>query len=207
MINQGRQWESLLLVALAGGIGGAINAWLCLARLPVPVYDDPEFRWVIVPGGMLHGACLAVIAFIGALATSVLRPLPRLAMVVPIGWVSGYLSWIPLNHWVFKETWGNSLIWVFRDNSLGAVLWGPYVQFGLVSALYFLGLSFGCQRRRRLTCIFYGVCAGVLGSLWWWVEFKPWYIALIHGTIWGLFVSMGVTRSFKSWTSSEPIVT
>jgi len=203
MLNQRQQWDSLLQVALVGAIAGAINAWLCLARIPVPVYDNPEFRWTIVPGGAIHGAILVVIAYTGSLATSTLQSLTRFILVAPIGWVGGYLSWIPLHRWAFEDTWGNSLIWVFRDNTAGAVVWSPFAHFGLVSALYFLGLSFGGLRRDRLVNVIYSVCAGVLGSLWWWLEFKPWYFALIHGTIWGILVGVGIQRLRKTRTSIE----
>ena len=64
--------RALGLVGLLGGSGGAINASLCYANLPVPVGvrgwgNAPiEFIWSIIPAGALHGALLAMMAVGGA---------------------------------------------------------------------------------------------------------------------------------------------
>jgi hypothetical protein len=34
----------------------------------------------------------------------------------------------------------------------------------------------------------------MLGSLWWWIEFQPWYFAAIHGSVWGLLVGWATSR-------------
>jgi hypothetical protein len=37
-----------------------------------------------------------------------------------------------------------------------------------------------------------GISSGVLGSLWFWIVYGPWYFSLIHGIIWGSFVGFGL---------------
>jgi hypothetical protein len=187
------RWRTLLVVALAGAVGGGINAWLCFVRIPVPVEDDPSFRWVIVPGGALHGAALAAIPLAVAMAVS-RRPLWfRLLLLPVVGWTAGYVSWIPLHHWGLDETWGDSLRWAFdNEASFGSVGSTPFRQFGLVAVIYFLALTLRGGRRSLAGYLTFGICAGVLGSLWWWIELGPWYFAPIHGTIWGTLVGIGM---------------
>lgn len=62
--------RALGLVGLLGGLGGAINAWLCYAKLPVPVIGPEiagasspiEFSSYVVLGGAGHGALLAFVS-------------------------------------------------------------------------------------------------------------------------------------------------
>lgn len=203
MVKAKERSAILVRVALFGAMGGAINAWLCLVRIPVAVEGNLDFKWAIVPGGALHGAVLAVVALAAALMTSARPPLFRLLLAAPLGWVAGYVSWIPLHRWAAGATWHNSLLWPRQDVGSWAFVWKAFAHFGLVSVIYFLGLSFGGLRPGRVRHVAYGVCAGVLGSLWWWVEFGPWYFALIHGSIWGLLVGLGAHAALESRSSAS----
>ncbi len=187
--------RGLLLVAALGAVAGATNASLCLARVPEPVHDNPTFGWVLVPAGALHGAMLGLIPVAGALVASRWRAISRVLLVVPVGWLAGYLSWIPLHHWVLDEPWRRALLWPFQNASWLGAAWAPFAYFGIVSATYFALLGTWGLQRGRVAHAACGACAGVLGSLWFWSEFEPWYFAIIHGIIWGLFVGTGAYRA------------
>ena len=190
---------------LTAAVGGAANAWLCYARLPVPVNDDPTFAWHVVPAGAVHGAILATVAHRVGVA---LRPRSlhmRAAVAMPLGWVAGVLSWIPLNVSVFGASWRDSVTWPLEDGWQGALL-TPFQYFGLVALLYYTGVSLGLTRARRLiTQITVGSIAGMLGSLWWWVGAKPWYFAIVHGAIWGTLVGIGIWTSQRRATMDKSV--
>jgi hypothetical protein len=194
--------RAMLLLALLGGAAGAINAWLCLVQLPVPI-KGIDFRWVIVPGGAVHGAVLAIVPVWVGLVVSNCRSVLRILLAAPIGWMAGYLSWIPLDRWAIGESWRNSLLWLSRLDSGPGVIWAPFAYFGLVSALLFLlrirvGAVGGVVR--QVSC---ATVAGVMGSLWFWIDSEPWYFAPIHGTIWGVLVGLGLARLAKTHAVAE----
>lgn len=90
-----RQLRSLGLIGLLGGVGGAINAWLCYARVPTETgYTD--FSWHIIPAGACHGGLLAVVAAGCAVLLRRQKALVRWMALPVVGWLSGWLSWIPL---------------------------------------------------------------------------------------------------------------
>ena len=206
MLNAKERLAMLAEVSLAGAVGGAINAWLCLAEIPVPVAGNFDFKGTIVPGGALHGAVLAVVAVGAALETSARPPLVRLLLAAPLGWLAGYLSWVPLHRWAAGESWRNSVLWPWQDVRPWAFAWKAFAHFGLVAVIYFLCFSCGGLRQGKARNIVFGVSAGVLGSLWWWVEFGPWYFALLHGTVWGVLVGMGIHAALasRSGASQKP---
>jgi len=75
----------------------------------------------------------------------------------------------------------------------------------LVSLLYYRALTLGRQLRTpdlRTHQLIASAC-GVLGSLWFWLDSKPWYLSLLHGAIWGSLVGFGVWR-FQRDVSSVP---
>jgi hypothetical protein len=180
--------NAIVVVSVLGAAAGAANAWLCLSRIPEPVHDNPSFGWLTVPAGALHGAMLAVIPVAAHFAVFGWRLVSRCALAIPVGWLAGYLSWIPLHRWVIDEPWRKSLLWPFEGDSGLGVAWSPFAYFGIVSGLYFLCLSIFARRRSWAVQVACATGAGVLGSLWFWSEFQPWYFAAIHGTIWGVLV-------------------
>jgi hypothetical protein len=199
------RWDRLALVALLGAAGGAINALLCLARMPVPVAGDPDFHRVVVPGGALHGAVLAICPLLVALAMGNRRLSSRALAALVVGWMAGFVSWIPLHHWALGSNWSESVRWPFVNATWASVTLMPFECFGLVSLIFFVGVAWARTPSRLGWHVAIAVCAGALGSLWWWgVEFGPWYFALIHGTIWGTLVGIGTYRAFApaSQTSS-----
>lgn len=184
----------ITLVTLAGALGGAINAWLCYARVPVPVKDDPGFAWHLIPAGAVHGALLAGLAWSLGRTLAGKRLGLKLAAAFPLAWLAGFLSWIPLNRSAFDEPWARSLTWPFHNTS-GAVLLAPLQYFGFVALLYLLAVSLCLVRDRRLVVhLALSAGAGTLGSLWWWIEMQPWYFSVIHGSVWGVLVGIA------SWT-------
>src|SRR4249920_2218638 len=102
-MERNRRMRGLTTLGLCGALGGTANAWLCYAKLPVPVKDDPKFAWHVIPAGAFHGGVLAVAAF-GAGVFFCSRSLrARLAVAVPLAWVAGFVAWIPLNRSAFEE--------------------------------------------------------------------------------------------------------
>lgn len=84
---------------------------------------------------------------------------------------------------------------VMPDPAWPGLLLTPFLEFGSVAALAFLG--WGALRqlgaRRPGVHLAVGVAAGVLGSLPFWIAFEvgsPWY-ALPHGVAWGGLVGLG----------------
>jgi hypothetical protein len=177
-----------LRVATGGGLGGALNAWLCYARLPVPA-GGATFSWYVVPAGALHGAALAVAALAAARILRTSTMAVRFAAAPAVAWLAGYISWIPLNRFAVDEPWRESLTWAWRQGWDLAIL-GPFQYFGLVSGLLYLTLVFGWGRiRRAVVWWLAAIACGVLGSLWWWVAVEPWYLSPLHGSIWGAAVA------------------
>ena len=193
-----RGLNGLLLVACLGATAGATNAWLCLSRIPEPVHHNPDFDWLLVPGGALHGAILAVIPVASVMVVAAWRPIWKFLLAIPMGWVTGYMSWIPLHRWALDEPWRKSLLWPFQADPGLAVAWVPFAYFGVVPVLLFLMLCVYGARRSWGVQAACATCAGVFGALWFWIEFQPWYFAVIHGTIWGLLVGAGVHRANRS---------
>ncbi len=194
--------QSLGLIGLLGGVGGAINAFLCYAKLPVPVGNFVTFNWHIVPAGAAHGALLALISVAVAARLSKRKPSIRWWALPVVGWVAGWLSYIPLHLSITErfsvESVFRALIWPLGDGKLEilGLLRYPFEAFGLVGATYYVFLSFFDQigRSLRVRHVMWGVISGCLGSLWFWTSYH-WYFSLLHGTIWGSLVGFGVWKS------------
>ena len=205
--------RGLGLIGLLGGLGGAINAWLCYAKLPVPIggvnIDEPsamQFHWSVMPGGAAHGALLALIPTIAALRLSRMTWPIKVGAVPIVGWVSGWLSWSAMSVAMnLQEQGAKTLIGVFGwplqvANEGSDALWFPYCYFGFVGLLLFvLLLSPLIEKaaRRFWVSVALSVGSGVLGSLWWWIIWGRWYFSLIHGTIWGVLVGFGVWKATR----------
>ena len=193
-------------IGLLGGIGGAINAWLCYAKFPVPAnkYID-DFPWHIIPAGAVHGAILAAISVGFAVLFWERRSLTRWVGLLAIGWLSGYLSYLPLNLSLFIPSEKN----VFRAlilpfGSLREALLMPYQTFGFVafSCYFFLNICRQLFNKRLPVHLFIGILSGCVGSLWWWIVCEHWYLSLLHGTIWGALVGYGFWKTQQHESAS-----
>src|SRR5580765_5016666 len=171
-------------VALAGALGGGINALLCYIKWPVAL--DQEFAWHVIPAGAVHGGVLAFAAFASALALHDRRVGVRLIGALPVGWVAGFVAWIPLARSVdWEDTWQKSFTWAFAQYGWEAA-YDPFRIFGFVALVYYLAVSLRLAGEQRLSRHLAGaVLAGILGSLYWWIAMHPWYLSLLHGAIWG----------------------
>ncbi len=184
-MGTGRISELLSRPALFGGFAGALNAAHCWATLP-----DCNFAWHIVPAGAAHGATLALFAApLSALLQK--RSLAARLIAIPlVGWLAGAASFALLNlslgwHWEMYALWKRP------DEDF----W-PFQAFGLVAAIAFFG--WGALKLlpapRLMTHWLTAIAAGIGGSLWWWISMENghWYYSLLHGTVWGSAVGLGV---------------
>jgi len=202
--------RSLGLIGLLGGVGGAINAWLCYANLPVAFGDGKGpagFSWHIIPLGCAHGALLALTAVGLALLFSKGNLLVRCAGLPISGWLSGWFSLIPIHLYLAVKEFGVSprrlfaaLIWPLNGSHEAAPPWMPFLYFGFVGLAYYFLLNI-CRQlpaKKLLVHVVMGSASGSLGSLWWWSMWKPWYFSALHGTIWGSLVGFGVWKSQRA---------
>ena len=180
-----------LQAVVLGGIGGAINASLCYLKIPTSVPNsEGVFKWHLIPAGACHGALLALVTLAMASLLYERRPLAQWLGLPIAGYLSGLASWLPLG---VSLNFGWS---PYREWSL-KTLWWPYAYFGLVGVGYYFCLVL----LKRLTDvrlflhIGIGILSGILGSLWWWIGWKPWYFSAIQGSIWGTCVGFGLWRS------------
>jgi hypothetical protein len=179
-----------LRIGACGALGGAANAWLCYAQLPVAA-GNTTFAWHVVPAGAVHGGLLAVIAFGAGRLLSKWTLGARLLAAPLLAWIAGVLSWIPLSRSATEDPWARSLTWPFHQGWKAAIV-DPFLCFGLVAGLYYLSVVLFSLRERRLGAhLLYAGLSGALGSLWWWISIEPWYFSPLHGAIWGAFVGTG----------------
>ena len=184
----GRIVPVLLRISAAGALAGGVNAWLCYVRWPVPVERYADFAWHLVPAGALHGAILALCAFLGSRWLRELGWAKRLPIGVATGWIAGYLSWQPLQLSLARRLGWSA--WPFSEPS-SAWFIGPLQIFGLVAFLYCLVPPRWMPGTRvGASSLILASAAGALGSLWWWLAYGPWYFSLLHGTIWGCAVGL-----------------
>lgn len=218
--------RSFVVIGISGALGGAINAALCYFKLPVPVgQGDSTFSVAILPAGAAHGALLAVVSVAGWQWLRARPAVVRWGGLPVLGWVSGWLSFIPISCYISAAHVGTGLFGtglfsggqsqprgMSLEGLVGALTWPfknvtglealaiPFSYFGLVGLVYGLlsavAPRFGRSGREITVAIF--CAAGVLGSLWWWIDWQPWYFSLIHGTLWGLLVGTG------AWHADQP---
>ncbi|MBI3996608.1 MAG: hypothetical protein HY352_03010 [Candidatus Omnitrophica bacterium] len=200
--------RALGLIGLMGGVGGAINAWWCYAKFPVPsdVFSG-QFTWHIVPAGAAHGALLALVG-VGLAARLSKKPLWMRWVGVPVsGIICGWIPYIPISLYVSSvKLWSGDIAGLSREDILRALwpfrleletLWTLFQAFGLAGSVFVL-LAAACgllKSRRLLTHVLIGAVSGCAGSFWWWLAFKPWYFSVLHGAIWGSLVGYGVWKS------------
>ena len=186
--ESGRILPVLLRIAAAGAVAGAVNAWLCYARWPVPVEEYSDFSWHLVPAGAVHGAVLGLSSFLGSRWLRGVGWAKRLMIATATGWIAGYLSWQPLRM-SLEERLGWST-WPF-DGPMSAWFIGPLQIFGLVTCLYCLvPPRWTPGPRAGASSLIVASLAGAVGSLWWWLSVGPWHFSLLHGAIWGCAVGL-----------------
>ncbi len=204
--------RALGLIGLYGGLGGAINAWLCYVGIPARAGGDVTFSWTVIPAGATHGAILAVsaIGLSGFLSRYSLSH--QVLGLLLVGWFCGWLSWIPLQLYVNLASFGGELLKPVNTSLLQSLmsavgwplrlkwseLYMPYLYFGCVALVYGAVIA----ARRRLTferlrdSLLVGILSGSVGSLWWWSLWRPWYFSVLHGLIWGSFVGVAVWKTY-----------
>ena len=183
----------LALITASGGAGGMVNAALCFAEWPVRVPESSAaFRWHAIPAGFAHGGLLALIAA-AAVIGAPRRGWRRAITALLVGWVAGYLSYVPLDLSVFTGSLTHAALWPV--DSVWEALWRPYFQFGIVAALLYLWLALRRESSGVLSNVAASYGAGAVGSIWWWAAWGPWYFCLLHGAIWGVCVGCAIWRA------------
>jgi len=193
-------------VTVAGGLGGAASAALCYFAWPVAVQDQAvSFHWHVIPAGLAHGALLALIPVLAFRLTERRRAALRWCGALLVAWVAGYVSWIPLDTSIVARSVLAHLAWpASGGSSFLSILWIPLPYFGGVAGLLYLSLLLGRGAViRPWFAIAFSISAGTLGSLWWWIEWGPWYFSLLHGSIWGLLVGLALSRTAGSAFARE----
>lgn len=176
----------LLLFAAGGGaVGGALNALHALYAF------RENLAWHIVPAGMVHGALLAGLSIFCARWVASQRLALRLTMPAVEGYFIGYVTFLPI---ALSAHFDLSFFWFGQEDQ--ALYW-PWWAFGLVASL--ACLAWGSARlitsRHAIAHMAAGSGAGVLGSLWWWSSWEDSPYSLLHGTIWGCLVGLGVWQA------------
>ena len=186
---------NLIRVAVAGGIGGLVNAALCYLQWPIPIPGiHTDFKWHVIPAGAVHGAVLALVSFAAAGWSRRMPRSLRWGLSLPVGWVAGYLSWIPLDMSAFSDRPGRALLWpLMNGDSYTMALWTPaFLYFGGVAVLLYLWLCRPVSSPRAWPHILAASLAGIAGSLWWWITFETWPLSPLHGAIWGCLVGLAI---------------
>ena len=179
-------------VGLCGAIGGAVNAFLCLVKIPV---DVGGLRWHIVPAGAVHGGLLALISAGFAVLCYGRKAWIKAVGLLAAGGISGWLSFISLrlsinDRWELENIW-----WPLEDGHFIEKLTQPYTVFGLVGFIYYFFLCIlNLFHSKNLGIhVLIAAISGCLGSLYWWaVMDRHWYLSPLHGTIWGVCVGFGM---------------
>jgi hypothetical protein len=183
------QLARLVLFAAGGGApGGTLNALHALY-----LFQD-NLAWHIVPAGLIHGALLAALSLFCARFIAAQRLALRLALPAVEGYIIGYATFLPI---VLSAHFDLSFFWFGQEDQ---PFYWPWWAFGLVAALSCLG--WGAARligsSRLAVHLATGSVAGVLGSLWWWSSWEESLTCLLHGTLWGCLVGLGVWKAGQS---------
>ena len=199
-----RDQAALARMTAAGAVGGGLNATLCVLGWPVPV-ASASFRWHLIPAGAAHGALLALAAIAGVVASRRAGDSLWRWFAAPIvGWLGGYASWVPLEMSVLGRSLSQAIVWPAGSGPLSlAFIWNPLIYFGSVSALLYLWLASAVARRSPKITVVGAALAASLGSLWWWIEWGPWYLSLLHGGVWGTLVGFAAIRR-DGTTTTQP---
>jgi len=164
-----------------------------------------DFGWQVIPAGAAHGAILGVVGFGVGVRLYGRTVRFRLLAAPLVGWIAGFVSWIPLNQSLFDDPWAKTLLWPLHESGSAALL-APFLYFGLVSLLYYLCLVLVRHQGRTLGVhLLLAGAAGFLGSLWWWIAWEHWYLSPLHGAIWGACVGTAAWSAFRSNANPGPV--
>ncbi len=131
------------------------------------------------------------------------KPLVRWLSLPGVGWLSGWLSFVPFASLALDNKGSLTLVkdlpsfvWPSMKITTEALLL-PYLCFGLVGVVYFFLLTIcqGLAVKRLSVHLLLGSVSGTLGSLGFWLPFEPWYLSVLHGTTWGTLVGLGMWKS------------
>jgi hypothetical protein len=201
----------LFTTTILAGLASGINAWWCFAGFPVRIMGEEKlffdwklfFEWQIIPMGAIHGAIISLLIIGSSIALFKKNKILTIIFTPFIGYITGFYSYAPLMwgiapsekfEWSFF--WNIFVIDLNRSASFYD-LYAPYSIFGLVASIYYLFLCVFqlLNNKKLLYQLIIGIASGILGSLWFWIEFSNaefWYFSLLHGTIWGVFVGYGI---------------
>jgi hypothetical protein len=131
--------KRFLLTASAGAAAGTVNAFLCLKGIPVQV-PETTFKPDIVLAGAIHGAVLAGTVHCLASFFYFRRPAVRFWGLVLAGYLTGWLSFVPIRLSITERWTPASLVEALGWPGASGLLQGigsAYVFFGLVGVIYF----------------------------------------------------------------------
>src|SRR6266852_1044266 len=169
---------------MAGGIAGLANATFCYLKWPVAVDTQFPFHWHIIPAGLIHGSALAALAVAAGRLGSKLTWSPRWSLALPVGWIAGYASWIPLDLSAFDAPLSGAVLWPIAGSDPWFIkAYSPVTCFGAVATLLYLWVAHSPKPQGPGKAILAASTAGVLGSLWFWIAFERWYFSLLHGVV------------------------
>ncbi|MCM8794958.1 MAG: hypothetical protein NC819_04060 [Candidatus Omnitrophica bacterium] len=186
----------LTSVGIFGALGGIINGLLCFLRIPPVAEGSGYFDWRIVPAAMCHGSLLAVCSVGFSVLFLKKKELFRWIVIPAVGWISSWISFIPFHLYITKNLQA-VVLWPMQ---LAPQAWYvPFCYFGLVAILayFFLGICRLLLSKDWRIHVAAGVFSGVVGSLWWWSAWKPWFVSILHGSIWGILVGFSVGRFIR----------
>jgi hypothetical protein len=143
-----------------------------------------------MPAGCLHGAVLAALALTASSLGRRFRPSARWALALPVAWIVGYAAWIPLHVSAFDEPLSHALVWPLRTDNWVWALLAPVAYFGGVALLAYLWSAYSPPSVQFGARVIGLSISGVVGSLWFWIDFQRWYFSPLHGVIWGGLVSL-----------------
>ena len=192
--------SSLTLPIAFAGLGGAINAFLVFAGVPISFENQYlNFEWHIVPAGFIHGALLA---YFSAAAANIAGKKKSFQLILfpVVGYIAGWISGIPLTLSISDKPEWSVLWWPLEQSQGYEMMVAPFLHFGLVSALYYFGLVVLDVRSKKniFLHVFTAAAAGVLGSLYWWLSLDALRVSFLHGSIWGLGAGFGYWKqNFK----------
>lgn len=187
---------SIIIPTLAGALGGAINAYLCYAKIPV---DVAFFKWHIIPAGAAHGALIVLITLLLSRFFYSKDIFWRWLGVFLTGYLAGGISWTAIRTSIDEKFTVETLWFIDREGVLDALL-GPFQTFGFVA----LGFSFYLiilRQSRHLRWeihLMASTLSAIIGSLWFWASFGFWYLSFLHGIIWGVPVGFAVWAGNKA---------
>jgi hypothetical protein len=215
----------LLFIPLVfAGIAGGINGFLCFAKFPIIAgrgSNTFDFDWQIIPAGAMHGAILAFFSIGPAILMFGKSRVVGSVFAPVLGYMAGKYSIAALmegidsSHSIFTGAFWKGLtifdVWKFIRIPFQPVdklseLWIVISWFGLVALIYFVLLSLAKQLFARNLAVqtVAAITSGILGSLWFWISFGPWYFSLIHGTIWGTLTGFGLWIALRQKQGNHP---